>query len=170
MLGSSGIGNVPALRRRSMVDREARKTRTTSSMKSTSGVKADGWLSAVRWSGADSQTAGIMTFAAEPLPPYPLAFPAEFAAQAPLICVLRDQNYAPWDERRHGRSLAFGAAVPPKVPAPANREAHRPWCGQPLRLDTPIGPTSEPQPSRRCKGGAFVLPGQIGIPFLVQPS
>jgi hypothetical protein len=39
--GSSGIGNEPARRRRSMVDREVRRMAARSSMKSTSGVSTE---------------------------------------------------------------------------------------------------------------------------------
>ena len=41
MLGSSGMANAPARRRRSIVDREVRRMCATSSMKSTCGVKGD---------------------------------------------------------------------------------------------------------------------------------
>ena len=43
MLGSSGIGKLPVRRRRSIVDREVRRTCATSLMKSTSFVKLNGW-------------------------------------------------------------------------------------------------------------------------------
>jgi hypothetical protein len=71
MLGSSGIGKVPARRRRSMVDREVRRIRATSSINNTWEVISDP-TSVIRSTRLLSVAASILRPFGEPRGPSPI--------------------------------------------------------------------------------------------------